>query len=134
MQALVRVLGLLQSLCDTGWARALSGFTPRGSHPACRLEEDIGLELVDEEETSKVFPASHSSRDVRDSLVEACVRQGVEFRYNASVEGLQQLPDGGGWRCRLADGSEHRTQRLVSRSACVAAGAAGESPVSGSLF
>lgn len=60
-----------------------------------RLEDPhdgIGLALAVEEETNKYFPASNSSRDVRDALVAACERRGVRFRYNASVEGIQQLP------------------------------------------
>lgn len=37
-------------------------------------------------------PQSNSSREVRDRLVQACTRMGVTFRYNASVEGIRQVP------------------------------------------
>ncbi|KAI8475412.1 MAG: hypothetical protein J3K34DRAFT_517435 [Monoraphidium minutum] len=67
----------------------------------CRewLEHDVGLSLQLEEETAKWFPASNSSRDVRDALVAACRRAGVQFRYESSLEGLEQCGDessGGG--------------------------------------
>ncbi|WIA16857.1 hypothetical protein OEZ85_013789 [Tetradesmus obliquus] len=53
------------------------------------LSSDVGLQLQLEQETNKWFPASNSSREVRDRLVEACQQLGVRFVYNASVEGLQ---------------------------------------------
>jgi hypothetical protein len=37
-------------------------------------DEGVGLELAEDEETAKYFPASNSSTDVRDSLVRACSR------------------------------------------------------------
>ncbi|GLC46001.1 hypothetical protein PLESTB_001029100 [Pleodorina starrii] len=51
----------------------------------------VGLDLQLEEDTKKYFPTSNSSKEVRDRLVAACLARGVEFKYNASVEGLQLL-------------------------------------------
>ncbi|GAX81938.1 hypothetical protein CEUSTIGMA_g9366.t1 [Chlamydomonas eustigma] len=52
-------------------------------------EEGVGLSLVLEQETLKYFPSSNSSKEVRDRLVTACMKLGVEFRYNCSVEGIR---------------------------------------------
>ena len=54
-------------------------------------EEGVGLALEAEMETMKYFPRSNSSREVRDRLVQACVRLGVTFRYNCSVEGIKAV-------------------------------------------
>lgn len=50
--------------------------------PLCRLSsgEHIGIPLAVEEETQKYFPASNSAQQVRDRLVAACQRRGVEMR------------------------------------------------------
>lgn len=69
-----------------------------GSHDAmlwvsgCRLEEDIGLQLAMEEDNKKFFPASNSSREVRDRLVGACTSLGVRIECKTSVEGLLRTP------------------------------------------
>ncbi|CAL8465205.1 g4740 [Coccomyxa elongata] len=76
------------------------------------LEEDIGLALATEEENMKYFPASNSSREVRDLLLGACTRLGVSIQCKTSMEGLSRLP-GGGWRCELADGAHHDTDSIV---------------------
>jgi len=57
-----------------------------------RLEEDIGLQLATEEENMKYFPASNSSREVRDRLVGACSSLGVRIECKTSVEGLLRTP------------------------------------------
>lgn len=59
-----------------------------------RLEDDIGLALATEEENMKYFPASNSSREVRDRLVGACTNLGVHIQCKASVEALSSLPGG----------------------------------------
>ena len=47
-----------------------------------RLEsaEHIGIPLTVEEADSKYFPISNSAKEVRDKLVRACLKKGVEFR------------------------------------------------------
>lgn len=81
----------------------------------CRtwLEGDIGLRLAMEDATRKWFPASNSSREVRDRLLAACTAAGVMVRYGAGLEGLQSVGDAGGWRCRLHDGSTFSARRVV---------------------
>ena len=44
------------------------------------FEHELGVELVAEEGTGKLFPASQSARAVRDDLVDAVVREGVDLR------------------------------------------------------
>ena len=82
----------------------------------------LGLRLELELESEKWFPASDSAREVRDALLAACERHGVEVLYRASVEGLERQPaEGGGagaWVCRgaAAAGVEVRAGALVVAS------------------
>ncbi|KAK3266669.1 hypothetical protein CYMTET_24721, partial [Cymbomonas tetramitiformis] len=75
-------------------------------------EDQVGLRLSLEETTSKYYPASNSAREVRDRLVRGCLRRGVRFEYNASVEELRR-EGAGQWLCRLKDGRQHLADRLV---------------------
>lgn len=69
------------------------------------FEEEIGLELVLEPETGKLFPASNSARQVRDGLVALARRRGVQIRFESVVEGL--VPQSAGaWSIRLRGGEE----------------------------
>jgi predicted Rossmann fold flavoprotein len=73
------------------------------------FEAEVGLRLVREEETGKLFPASDRARDVRDGLVDLARRAGARIRFDSSVRDL--LPPGdadgaaGAWRVVL-DGGE----------------------------
>src|SRR5262245_41723122 len=58
------------------------------------FEEEVGLELVLEPETGKLFPASNSARQVRDGLVALARRRSVEVRFEALVESLAPRSDG----------------------------------------
>src|SRR6185295_5772338 len=69
------------------------------------FEEEVGLELVLEPETGKLFPASNSARQVRDGLVALARRHGVEIRFEALVDGLTPQPDGM-WSIALRGGGE----------------------------
>lgn len=60
---------------------------------------------------SKWFPASNSGADVRDRLVQACRKLGVQFAFGAGLEDLQ--PGGGGWELRLQDGGREAAQRVI---------------------
>lgn len=59
---------------------------------ACKtwLEEEIGLELATEVESNKWFPVSNSAKEVRDNLLDACVRLGVVIHYNQHVQSLEK--------------------------------------------
>src|SRR3954469_22440889 len=65
------------------------------------FEGELGIPLVEEVESAKLFPASHRARDVRDGLLAHAARLGVETRMNTTVVGLE--PRDGGWRISIAD-------------------------------
>ena len=66
------------------------------------FETEIGLELVLEPETGKLFPASGKARQVRDGLLAAAVRAGAEVRFGTRLAGLERAE--GSWRV-LLDGA-----------------------------
>ena len=83
----------------------------------CRewLEQDVELELGIEHVTNKYFPLSNSSREVRDKLLQACIRAGVEIRYDASVESLRPVANDGGtsWALRIRNSAEEQVSVVV---------------------
>ena len=56
---------------------------------------ELGLSLVEEEESAKLFPASNRARDVRDGLLALSARRGAQFLSGTVVTGL--VPSDGGW-------------------------------------
>jgi predicted Rossmann fold flavoprotein len=60
------------------------------------FERELGLTLVEEEESAKLFPASNRARDVRDGLLSLAARRGAQFLPNTSVTGL--APSAAGWQ------------------------------------
>lgn len=60
------------------------------------FEHDLGIPLVEEQESGKRFPASHKARDVRDGLLAHARAQGVDIRFQTLVTGLE--PCGATWR------------------------------------
>ncbi|MEO6526473.1 MAG: aminoacetone oxidase family FAD-binding enzyme [Gemmatimonadaceae bacterium] len=64
------------------------------------FERDLGIPLIEEAESVKLFPASHRARDVRDGLLAYAVRQGVTLRMDAAVTEL--APSSDGWRVSIA--------------------------------
>jgi predicted Rossmann fold flavoprotein len=67
------------------------------------FERELGLPLVEETESAKLFPASHRARDVRDGLLALASTRGAELRMKTEVTGLVRM--NGGWEVRLADGA-----------------------------
>ena len=63
------------------------------------FERDLGIPLVEEAESQKLFPVSNKARDVRDGLLRLARECGAELRMHALVEGL--APVTGGWRVEL---------------------------------
>jgi predicted Rossmann fold flavoprotein len=59
------------------------------------FETEIGLPLVEEAESAKLFPQSDSARDVRDRLLAYATNKGVTLVSNALVTGF--APSGSGW-------------------------------------
>jgi predicted Rossmann fold flavoprotein len=66
------------------------------------FERDVGVPLMLEEETGKVFPVSGRARDVRDGLIELARQRGVQFQWDTSVIGL--TPTSHGWSIETTRG------------------------------
>ncbi|MGH7554501.1 MAG: aminoacetone oxidase family FAD-binding enzyme, partial [Longimicrobiales bacterium] len=68
------------------------------------FEDALGLRLVLEEETGKLFPASNRARDVRDVLLDTARMRGVEIRFEACVADLRPPAQAEPWRVILESG------------------------------
>lgn len=64
------------------------------------FQRELGLTLVREAETGKLFPESNRARDVRDGLVNLARRRGAELRFDVAVSDAVPLdpPDPAPWR------------------------------------
>jgi predicted Rossmann fold flavoprotein len=60
------------------------------------FERELGLTLVEEEESAKLFPASNRARDVRDGLLALAARRGAQFLPHTTVTGI--APSAAGWK------------------------------------
>jgi predicted Rossmann fold flavoprotein len=75
------------------------------------FEREMGLELVEERETAKLFPASNRARDVRDGLLALAARRGARVLPETTVTGL--APVASGWRVELAQGEPLAVDAVV---------------------
>jgi predicted Rossmann fold flavoprotein len=75
------------------------------------FERELGLRLVEEEESGKLFPATNRARDVRDGLRRLAEARGARFVPRAPVTDL--VPHGRGWRLALADAEPVEADRVV---------------------
>ena len=66
------------------------------------FEQELGLPLVEETESSKLFPKSNKARDVRDGLLACATRAGATLRMNTVVTGFR--PHAKGWRVECEGG------------------------------
>jgi predicted Rossmann fold flavoprotein len=66
------------------------------------FERELGLPLVEEEATAKLFPVSNRARDVRDGLLALAASRGTRFLPETRVTGL--VPAGQGWRIEREGG------------------------------
>ncbi|HSJ07410.1 MAG TPA: aminoacetone oxidase family FAD-binding enzyme [Longimicrobiales bacterium] len=69
------------------------------------FEQVLGIELVQEQATGKLFPSSNSARQVRDALVERARSAGAELRFNSPVRDLVPATRDSGWRLHVGDGT-----------------------------
>lgn len=60
------------------------------------FENDLGVPLTVESGTGKLFPVSNRARDVRDALVRAAERAGVDLVFDARVSGIELTEMAGG--------------------------------------
>jgi predicted Rossmann fold flavoprotein len=78
------------------------------------FEDELGLRLVLEEETGKLFPEGNRARDVRDGLIARARKSGVEFRFEQQVTDVR--PVSSGWSVAAGDGE------LLASAVILAAG------------
>ena len=64
------------------------------------FEVELGLPLIEETESKKLFPVSNRARDVRDGLLDMATRSGAALRTDAHVTGLEPQ-ETGGWRIEI---------------------------------
>src|SRR4051812_40280858 len=79
------------------------------------FNDELGLALVEETESAKLFPASNRARDVRGGLIALATREGARFRANTSVAGVQALEQTR-WRVLLADESSLDVDSVIIAS------------------
>jgi predicted Rossmann fold flavoprotein len=65
------------------------------------FERELGIPLVEESESVKLFPASHRARDVRDGLLRYATSRGVAIHTDTTVTGF--TPTLNGWRIERLD-------------------------------
>lgn len=86
------------------------------------FEQDLGLPLVCEAETGKLFPASQKAREVRDRLLAHARSAGAELRFGMTVERIEPLV-GQGFRVHCqARGSETEAVRIDAGAIVLATG------------
>ncbi len=77
------------------------------------FEEEVGLRLVLEPETGKLFPETNRARDVRDGLLALAERRGARLRFGAYVVGVRPAAEGAPWRVLLEGGEAVEAARVV---------------------
>jgi predicted Rossmann fold flavoprotein len=66
------------------------------------FDDELGLALVEETESGKLFPRSNRARDVRDGLLALAARNGASLRMGGRVAGIAPLADAR-WRIEIDD-------------------------------
>ena len=79
------------------------------------FENEVGIPLVEEPQSAKLFPTSQKARDVRDKLLAFARLKGVQVLGNALVNDF--APSDGGWTVKREDGDP-----LAARAVIVATG------------
>jgi predicted Rossmann fold flavoprotein len=75
------------------------------------FERTLGIPLVEETESVKLFPASHKARDVRDGLLAHARDRGVRLLMDTRVTGI--APRGDGWSIARSGGDPIDTDALI---------------------
>ena len=78
------------------------------------FEQELGIPLVEETESAKLFPVSNRARDVRDRLLDHARSKGVDVMLNTQVIGI--APHDGGWRIEQSSGASIDVDRLIVAS------------------
>ncbi len=75
------------------------------------LERELGMAFELEEETGKLFPASHQARDVRDGLVRSVRAAGARIWFEARVTDMSPRDDA--WEVELENAPSVRARAIV---------------------
>jgi predicted Rossmann fold flavoprotein len=75
------------------------------------FERELGIPLVEETESSKLFPASNHARDVRDRLLTFARECGVQLQMGVRVTGLEATSDG--WLMARESGDSFRADAVI---------------------
>jgi predicted Rossmann fold flavoprotein len=75
------------------------------------FERDLGLPLVEEPESGKLFPVSNRARDVRDGLIGLAVRRGARFIPHTLVTNI--VPEGNRWRVEQEIGAPFLADAVI---------------------
>lgn len=75
------------------------------------FEGEVGIPLMEEKESAKLFPQSESARDVHDRLLALARARGVLIKTGALVTGL--VPAGNGWHIEQQGGPSLQADAVV---------------------
>jgi predicted Rossmann fold flavoprotein len=75
------------------------------------FEHDLGIPLVEETESAKLFPVSNKARDVRDGLIAYAIAKGAKWMPDATVVGVEQHE--AGWHIATEDGRTIVAEKLI---------------------
>jgi predicted Rossmann fold flavoprotein len=75
------------------------------------FERDLGIPLVEEHGSGKLFPRSQRARDVRDALLDRATRHGVRIVTNTHVTNVR--PSTTGWNLELESGAPIPARAVV---------------------
>jgi predicted Rossmann fold flavoprotein len=75
------------------------------------FEREVGVPLIEETESAKLFPVSNRARDVRDGLLSLAQRRGARVQTDARVTGV--TPAAGGWRIDLDGASPLEVDAVI---------------------
>lgn len=80
------------------------------------FEQDLGIPLVEEQESAKLFPASHRARDVRDGLLAFAKQRGARLMTETLVTGITPLSSPLGnnrWRIECEGGAAMEADAVI---------------------
>ena len=75
------------------------------------FEQEVGVPLVEETESRKLFPASHKARDVRDGLLALARRRGATIHFDAHVTDISFT--GAGWSVACANAPPFEADAVI---------------------
>jgi predicted Rossmann fold flavoprotein len=75
------------------------------------FEDELGVPLVEEAESAKLFPISNKARDIRDGLLDHARAKGVRITMDTRITGM--TIEGRGWRVDRAGGASLDADALI---------------------